>query len=1760
MVCKGDGMPIADDVMRGSGVDALMLLRLLGAAVQGTPGNPQATRAVAPAGMTQSTSTTANGAAPPATAKRRTPVTTERATQPNSVPAPPPGYTLDAPPVFTITPPQRSQQDQPVFEITPPPPGYTLDAPHGTSEEVQSTPTPPPGYTLDQAGGAPQHSKPKQSAPTLSQMQAADAPPGIRAAVEGPGTFFGTREPGDTWSDLFHHPIKFAESIPSELHDLATKPAVNLEALQPVSTEKEHPFYASVAKAASGFLTPENIGIGALVGPIYKAAAKGDVMAQVVSRAASATFAALMAKGHVEQANEFAKAYEAGDVNRMLEIAGEFAVTAPFTLAAGFHAARGSPTAAPAERTNESATAGQQAAPEEPQRTAGALPAGKEPKALPPKPGVQTEELRSQRGPGKKAIGLPAQTPTRIPSSVKPIAVGESAVVDPRELTRANGSRPNAASTATAARPAPVSAGDLKLELKKLDNREREIDQAMMRSRAGTDANAKRIQQLRQISSQRAGLNAQLEKLEPRPVAKPLSKAPDEDEPISVRSIGGQSLTHQQMPAAKPEPTPTEKLLAKAKTEAKEKPKTPTYDALPPEMREVADVLAKNHKHLPQSLREADEAEHRKLSLPGTPLKEQIARRMARNEKLPYADRVTGEMLQPKPEARPLSERRTPIGERRLENEGAPKGIERRMADRRAQREADSRQVMRQAIVAEQRKTLRDPEATAAERQHAQDLIDQIRENPTGGDLENELGFSDLGRAREDLAQKPKPEAAVSGAKIGDTIRFRDRQGNELEGRISDRSAQTQMWRVETKGGSVAVPDDRIVSANSPAPAPGMTREAALPGMETAVREQKAAAEAHRGEELTKELARPLGSIDERAGEMERNSPLFRDTEASPQRGLFSTKKEPRISLGEAMPANREAERATGTQRHNILVDGKKAGEVHVSPKHETLHVTWMGEPLTREGGKPEELNALSNKIGAAGVRQVVRELHRLYPEAEELSYTREGGAAGRLAHEHGEVAARTMLLGKGSRLHAGVDPTMVRDLFDRMNRLYDQHIAGPAIEKMGLGRSHKDVEAIDPKLASRIRRYEAAPQYFRTRAEDIANAITKGLTRKQERLFVLMADEQSRENLRENHPAEFAEALRDKAVQSALERYKPHADDLTKARTILGGSVMPGDHLPWMYPKHVSGIGQRVAETDLRSGGFDRGITPQRVDQFGRKTTAEYHYANGLHEFGPAFVRKYSQTMTKIAEHATALDFLSEATKIESGDRQPPMIAYNGKRFYNPEILRMIREAAPGKASAALAESLGVKTLPKPKDAEAYAEYRPTTAKDAPAYLGPRAVVQAMKGLAEETPGKMGPVGRFLQEQIIGMGLGVRHGFNLFRRITQQFPLGVSSPVNWVRAARVMTDGELRARALSRTNDPAYDSLLRWGGISPEGASAFKEYQGRNLNPANWLRAFAEIGNRWLFRPGGVDQRARLWMHDLVKSQRPDLSAEKISQLVREALGNYSRQNWTSTQRLLSRFLLFPGWDFSSIAWVLRHPIRTAVPPAILIMLANQAIHRAGGKQESGDQFDPFAIHVGGHSYGTPGFEEPLARAALKPIGRAAQALLEGETGRQAVGEGVRAVPQALAGIAGMTRPDFRLPFEIAANKTLFGKDIVAPGDYTRRGAAGFNQGAEDIGEHVLKSFFPLVERTTDQNQNAADALISNFGVSRYQENPRRAPFSERRQDMLNVKDDLRRLRERARAITTDRALSEDEKEERLAALREQARRMIARDRPQPH
>jgi hypothetical protein len=67
----------------------------------------------------------------------------------------------------------------------------------------------------------------------------------------------------------------------------------------------------------------------------------------------------------------------------------------------------------------------------------------------------------------------------------------------------------------------------------------------------------------------------------------------------------------------------------------------------------------------------------------------------------------------------------------------------------------------------------------------------------------------------------------------------------------------------------------------------GRQEEGVLPGFEQTVAEEREATERETARQLTEQANRPPQSIESAAGEMERTSPLFRGTEASPQREIF---------------------------------------------------------------------------------------------------------------------------------------------------------------------------------------------------------------------------------------------------------------------------------------------------------------------------------------------------------------------------------------------------------------------------------------------------------------------------------------------------------------------------------------------------------------------------------------------------------------------------------------------------------------------------------------------------------------------------------------------------------------------------------------------------------------------------------------------------------------------------------------------------------
>ncbi len=695
---------------------------------------------------------------------------------------------------------------------------------------------------------------------------------------------------------------------------------------------------------------------------------------------------------------------------------------------------------------------------------------------------------------------------------------------------------------------------------------------------------------------------------------------------------------------------------------------------------------------------------------------------------------------------------------------------------------------------------------------------------------------------------------------------------------------------------------------------------------------------------------------------------------------------------------------------------------------------------------------------------------------------------------------------GFGTKLFAGVDPAMVRAAFRRINDWYSSHVADPIIEKfLKTGRTHGEVEKIDPELASKLRLYEAGGVALKAQAEAYTTKVIGKLDRVQERLLVLMADKMSKENLEKNHPEEYAQAISDPEIMKALARYGKLDKQMTAARAALGGQNLEGEHLRWNYPEHVAGIDKKITAEERKgmpTPTLSEVIKPQRADRFGRTTTAEYHYKNGLHEFGPAFSKMYVSVMGKLQEHAVASHFMANATKLEEGDPLPPITSYAGRLYYRPDIAQMIREAKPGAESQQIADDLGVKELPKPKDAPGYAVYDPKAGAagtgKAVRFIGPEPVVEAMNGLGGLEEGKQGIVAQFIRQQIVGMGFGVPHYMNILRRVGQSTEGGILNPQAYANMARVLFSKELKARAISGAEDPQFAALLRWGGVSPMGIDHYREYIGGNFNPANW----AKIGHDLLFKPGGIDQRARLWVMDTIKSQHPEIGNERAAQLVNDAVGRYNRATWTDRMKMVQGYMTFPGWDFSSMNWVIRHPIKTTVPTALLVMLANNAINAFHGNQGD-DKWDPFNIHIGRREYGTALLTEPLARRVFKPMIRTAAGLVGGEAPTRAISEGAREIPGAVASGMSMGLPSVTLPIELGTNKKIGGGDIVKQGDWERPGAVLPNKGLEDVAEHVAGAYFPQAGRVastiadTPEKQDVVGALASNVGVATTREDP---------------------------------------------------------------
>lgn len=734
-----------------------------------------------------------------------------------------------------------------------------------------------------------------------------------------------------------------------------------------------------------------------------------------------------------------------------------------------------------------------------------------------------------------------------------------------------------------------------------------------------------------------------------------------------------------------------------------------------------------------------------------------------------------------------------------------------------------------------------------------------------------------------------------------------------------------------------------------------------LPGMETAVREQREAAAAEQGRQLTERANRPPESIEETAGKMERESPLFRGN--GPQGELYS-------------------------------------------------------------GLHPRAL------VGGARVLQ----------------------------------------------------------------RAWDEKIAQPFINKvLKLGDKYQKAREADPAVAEGLHLLDNAPQYLRAKAAQEVHNIIGGLSRAQERLFTLLADADSRENLRTNHPQEYAQAQRDPAIQEALRKYRPIEQELTQLRQKMGGEVLDQDYLRRIYEKHVAGVNKPQAPStsgERATSAYDRVIRPQRIGNLSREATAEYHYREGLHEFGPAFATKYIGTHLRALRDSVAREFINKATMLPAGASEPRFIIYEGERYYRPDLAREMRAGGA-------------------KNVKEYDRYDPTAGEKFPVpadgkFLGPRELVKTLTDFGRREESQPGALRRFFQEQILGFGFGVPHIANIMRRVSQTVPGGAANPQGWLRAWNVVLSKELRARGIEGLNDPTFDMLAQRGAIPTSEMAALREYWGGNLNPANWARKMAAVGHKALFEPGsfggfgGLDQRARLYIADLVRSQRPGLTDSQIADAVRTQLGDYSRSNWTDRQKMLSKFMMFPGWDFSSVKWVLQHPIKTTVPPALLVLLSNQVLHQLGQNRPE-DQYDISNIHVGDRAYGSSLIRESVARNLFRPALAYAQSKIRGESDQRAMAEAARGVTAGAGGLLSMLRPDLSGFLAMATNRqALFsGKELVSKDDFAQPGKVLPSRAIEKEAVFALRHAVPALDRMLDANEeiDLRSFAGGNLGLPNYRD-----------------------------------------------------------------
>lgn len=643
----------------------------------------------------------------------------------------------------------------------------------------------------------------------------------------------------------------------------------------------------------------------------------------------------------------------------------------------------------------------------------------------------------------------------------------------------------------------------------------------------------------------------------------------------------------------------------------------------------------------------------------------------------------------------------------------------------------------------------------------------------------------------------------------------------------------------------------------------------------------------------------------------------------------------------------------------------------------------------------------------------------------------------------------------KFSKGQAGfVTPQALLDLRKLPGEFWNKFIVDPALKKSGLGPKYSRVAGASPTLADLLKRRDNIAHAAREQAAQNVKDILGGASHDKERLAALWADADSRANLQKNHPQEYQQAATDPEVQAIYRRYKQFDQELTNERAQLGFKTLPGDYLRRVYDEHLSG-GKAGTQP------FEKAVSYQDLPNKSRQATAEWHYAEGRHEFGPSYGTKYIAQKMIALDRAIVNQMAREGTVVPRGSSLPKSIQYNGKTYYSPE------EAANLKSK----DVYGV------YDPLKYVKWKIGEN----VILAPREITDAAakEGRYQPIDYKPGKIKTAFQKGTIGLGFGIPHAFaNIPRRIMNSYALGAANPAGWARSFKVIFSKELRARAESGMKDPVLRELVNRG--------------------AARLDSDTDIGSAWkglsfghdlIFNPGkagglgGVDVRARMDYADRLIKSNPKMSWRDISDKVEGKFGQYTKENWTKTQGSAAHVVAFPGWIYSSIRAGLEHPIRNTAGAAAIIYAANQTLYKMGMNRRE-DKDDLTRIHVGNYALSPTVFSEPFSKAVAMPLMMAAQPLIRGGSSREAVDTFLENIPKQSGRVLYNLVPYYAAPIELMFNRMYAGseREIWRQGAFDRKGKTGLSEGTEAILRHVGERVIPQLGRLAPEGESSFD------------------------------------------------------------------------------